>query len=755
MFTKNLAILTLALGIGAATAIFSFVHPMLLHPLLYPQADRLVVVEARDSKGGRGISWPEFQDDRKVTAFSDAAAFDIGFFFLTGIDEPEQIAGSLVTPNLFQTLRVSPVLGRDFRDGEDGVVILSDRCWKRRFAADPNILGRNIALDFARTPETERYTVIGVMPPDFRLYYSEFEVFVPLPRASMSEDRKARNLAVLARLADGVTLQQSRGAVSAIPREKDWISLVTLWEKSQTEDVRPGFLVLAGAAVLLLLIATANVAGLLLVRAQGRRREIAIRAALGASPWRLMRLLIGESLKLSVFAAAMGSILAWAGLRIIVSSLPASMFSFLPSLDRVVIDLPALFFAIAASIFACVTAGLFPAIATRHIDLVTGLKGADAIDSRWTHTILVAAEIAFSVVLLAGAGLLLKTMERINDIDPGVRFDHILALRVPVPRATDRAHAEIYYRELQTRLAALPGVQFVALASSQPLTGAHRQDRFEIPGRPDEPKADIRVVTPTYFATLGIPIHQGRAFDPADDHRAVISESLARKYWSGANPTGQVIRVRGESIEIVGVCGDTRDVLLSEPSAILYRNWRDEPDRAQQVDLRTFGDPLALVRAVNGVVRDLGGVVAEVRQASQFVDDVTWQQKQSARILSAFAALALALATVGLYGVISFAVARRRKEIGIRVALGARRSDVIALVLRESAMPVSAGLLLGLIGALALNQSLKSLFYEVVPADPQVLTAVILAIAFATLAASYIPTRRALSVDPANTLRSL
>ncbi|HEV1284790.1 MAG TPA: ADOP family duplicated permease, partial [Bryobacteraceae bacterium] len=699
---NGLAILTLALGIGAATAIFSFVHPMLLHPLLYPQSDRLVVVEARDSKGGRGISWPEFRDDRKVTAFSDVAAFDIGFFFLTGIDEPEQIAGSLMTPNLFRTLRVSPALGRDFRDGEDSVVILSDRCWKRRFGADPNILGRSIALDFARTPEVERYTVIGVMPPDFRLYYSEFEVFVPLPLASMSEDRKARNLAVLARLADGVTLEQSRTAVSAIPREKDWISLVTLWEKSQTEDVRPGFLVLAGAAALLLLIATANVAGLLLVRAQGRRREIAIRAALGASPWRLMRLLIGESLKFGVFAAAMGAILAWAGLRVMVASLPTSMFSFLPSLDRVVVDLPALFFAIGASMFACMIAGLFPAIAARHIDLVTGLQGAAAIDSRWTRTILVAAEIAFSVALLAGAGLLLKTMERINRIDPGFRFDRILTLRVPVPRATDRAHAEVYYRELQTRLAALPGVQSVALASSQPLTGAHRQDRFEIPGQLNEPKADFRVVTPSYFATLGIPIHQGRAFEPGDDHRAVISESLARKYWSGANPIGQVIRVRGESVEIVGVCGDTRDVLLSEPSATLYRAWRDEPDRAQQIDLRTFGDPLALVRAVNGVVRDLGGVVAEVRQASQFVDDVTWQQKQSARVLSAFAGLALALATVGLYGVVSFAVARRRKEIGIRMALGAHPADVIGLVLKESMLPVGIGLAAGLVLALAL-----------------------------------------------------
>jgi hypothetical protein len=282
------AIATLALGIGASTAMFSFVHPMLLHPFLYPRADRLVVLEARDGKGyPAGVSWPEYRDySRQASVFSDVGAFDIGFFFLTGVNQPEQIAGSLVTPNVFRMLGAAPALGRDFRDGEDSVAILSDACWKSRFGGDPSILGRNIALDFARTPQTERYTVIGVMPPDFWMYYSAFEVFVPLPRAAMSEDRNARGLAAFARLRDGATLQQARSAVSAIPHDEGLSSSVGLWEKSQTEDIRPSFLVLAGGAAILLLIATANVAGLLLVRAQGRRREIAIRAALGATPWR-------------------------------------------------------------------------------------------------------------------------------------------------------------------------------------------------------------------------------------------------------------------------------------------------------------------------------------------------------------------------------------------------------------------------------------------------------------------------------------
>jgi len=713
-----------------------------------------VTIEARDSRGARGVSWPEFQDDRHAPVFSDAAAFDIGFFFLTGVEEPEQIAGSLVTPNLFRMLGVHPNLGRDFRDAEDGVVILSDACWKHRFGGDPGILGREIALDFARTPQVEHYTVIGVMPPDFWMYYGAFEVFVPLPRAAMTEDRKARNLAAIARLGDGVTLGQARSAVSALPHEKDWTTTVNIWERSQTQDVRPGFLVLAGGAALLLLIAATNVAGLLLVRAQARRREIAIRAALGATPARLMRLLIGESLTVGLFAGALGTILAWWGLRIMVASLPkGGLFSFLPSLDRVEIDSPALGFAIGASVFASVMAGSFPAFAARRSDLVTGLKDGGAIDSPRARTALVTVEIALSVTLLAGAGLLLKTMQHINGIDAGFRADHLLTLRAPVPRGTDRAHAENYYRELIARLAALPGVRSAALTNAQPLTGVHRAERFEIPGRDDKPEADYRVVTPGYFATLGIPIHRGRAFDPRDQHRAVISEALARKYWNHSDPLGQTIRMHGDTIEIIGICGDTRDVLLREPAPILYRAWRDEPDRAKQVDLRTSADPLALARAVNGVVRDLGGVVAEVQQGSDFVEDATWQQKQSATVLSAFAGIALVLAVIGLYGVISIAIGRRTREIGIRVAIGARRGDVARLVLNQSMRPVAVGIVFGLAAAAALNRLVASLLYQVTPSDPLVLGSVAGAVAVAAFLACVVPLLRALRIDPLISLR--
>jgi putative ABC transport system permease protein len=748
-----LVVLTLALGISAVTAIFSFVRPMLLHPLLYPNANRLVVIQDRDQKGGRGSSWPEIRDIAKAPVFSGVAAWEFGFFFLTGGGESEQVAGSLVTPNLFRVLRVAPALGRDFRDGEDGVVILSDACWKHRFGADPNILGRSMPLNFAGTPANKPYTVIGVMPPDFWMYYRAFEVFIPLSRASMSEDRKVRDLAAFARLRDGVTLEQTRNFVRIMPHDKDWITEVRLWEKSQTEDIRSSAMVLSGGGLLLLLIATANAAGLLLVRAQGRRREIAIRAALGASPWSLKRLLIGESLNLGVFAGGIGVLLAWWGLRAMIASLPAGgLFDFLPSLDRVVIDWLVLLFAVAASMFACVIAGIFPASVAGQLDLVTTLKDGAAIASPGVQRALITAEIALSVTLLTGAGLLVKTMANINAIDPGFRSDHLLALRAPVLLTTDQTHATEYYNELQTRLAALPGVQSVALASSQPL-GFHLRKTFVIPGRSDPAEADYQVVTPNYFVTLGIPIRQGRAFDARDDHRALVNQSLARKYWNGDNPIGKVIRIQDKSVEIIGICGDTRDALLREPEPMLFRSWRDDPDAAQQVDVRTLGDPLALAGAVKRVVHDVGGAVAEVHRSSEFIDDVTWQQKQSSRVLSAFAMLALALAVIGLYSIISLAISRRTREIGIRVAIGARPSDVVWLVLRESARPVLTGLALGLATALSMSRLLTSILYGVAPSDPMVLAWVFAVVTIAAICACLVPLWRALRVDPMISLR--
>jgi predicted permease len=749
MFTMHrnlLAASTLALGVAACAAIFSFVHPLLLSPFSYPHASELVTIESRDPKGNPlPTTLADFQAwSAETRVFSSIAAFDIGFFFLNNADEPEQIPGALVTPNLFRLLGISPVLGRDFNSDDDRVVILTDASWHRHFAADPNILGRSIALDFARTTEVERYTVIGVLPPNFWMYYAGFEVFVPLDRKS------AGNLNVIARLSGAGSrpaLREAQAALQAIPgsnlTDKDKTPLVRNWQHTAAQPVRPALVALAAASILLLLIASVNATSLLLARANARRREIAIRAALGATPTRILQLLLHESLQLALISAAAGALLAKALVTALINAIPPDLNSarLLPGLDRVTVDSTALAFAALIAAVACVAAQILPAIELRNIDLVTALKNATA--TRSPRKILVTAEVALSVVLLASAGLLLKTMARIQNIDLGFRPKNILVLRLPIPRGQQNAPALL--NASYEAIAALPGVQSAALTSYMPLTGERLRDFGQF-------HANDHIVSPNYFATLGVPLKHGRFFADSDRHRAVINEAMARRYWPNEDPIGRMLTLEGEQLEIVGIAADTRSRLFEKESPTVYRSSKDA--RASQIAIRTSSDPLQLAKAVRDAVARQGGTVAEISTMESFVKSDSWQHEQTATLTALFAALAFLLATVGLYGVISFAVARRRKEIGIRVALGASRSAVISLVLRESVIPVSIGLTAGLMLSLALNQSLKSLFYEVAPADPLVLTAVTLSIAIATLAASYIPTRRALSVDPATTLRA-
>jgi putative ABC transport system permease protein len=734
MFTIHrnlLAASTLALGIAACTAIFSFVHPLLLNPFTYPRASELVTIEARDPKGNPA---PATLEDfrgwaRQRGAFNGMAAFDIGFFFLTKADEPEQVAGALVTPNLFRLLGVAPVLGRDFAVNEDRVVILTDAAWKRHFAADPNILGRSIALDFARTPEVERYTVIGVLPPNFWMYYAGFEVFVPM------QEKNARNLYVIGRRAEGVNIAQAQSALQAIAIEKDKSALVRSWQDTAAQPVRSSLLTLAAASILLLLIASVNVTSLLLSRATARRREIAIRTALGATPSRILRLLLGESLQLALIAAAAGALLAKALVTLLIKTIPPDLNSarLLPGLDRVSVDWSALAFAALIAMAACIAAQILPSFELRNIDLVAGLKDAALSRSPLARKILVTAEVALSVVLLSAAGLLLKTMAHIENIDLGFQPKNLLVLRLPVPRGDPNAAARL--NACFEAIRALPGVQSAALTSSQPLTG----------------QAGSRAISPNYFATLGIALKRGRFFTEADRRRIVINEALARRDYPTEDPIGRTMTLEGQQWEIVGVAADTRSRLFEKEGPTVYRSNRDAS--ASQIAIRTAADPLTLARAVRTAVEAQGGTVAEISTMESFIKNDSWQHEQTATLTTLFAALAFLLATVGLYGVISFAVAGRRKEIGIRMALGARPADVIGLVFRESMTPAGIGLTLGVVLALALNQSLKSLFYEVTPADPGILTAVVASILIATVAASYIPARRALAVDPVTTLR--
>ncbi len=749
-FTRVIAaVLTMALGIGAATAIFSLVRPTLLHPFTFPRAGELVMIDERDPQGvANPVSFPDFRDwSSQRNALPQMGAFDIGFFELTGVDNPEEIPGALITPNLFRLLGVAPALGRDFRDGEERSVILSDAAWRKRFGADPNILGRNIALDFARTKEIERYTVVGVMPSNFWMYYGNFEVFVPLERGFIREDRKARGLIAIGRRAPGVSVEQAQAALSAIPMEPGWSGRVRDWEQSATQPVRAELLILSGSAGLLLLIASANVAGLLLVRAQARRREIAIRAALGASPMRLMRLLLGESLRVAIAAATIGGLLAWWGVSAMMAVLPADIEQtrLLPGLDRVAVDPWAMVFAGLAAFVSCMAAGLVPAWRARLVDLTTATKDTGSPASQRGRKMLVMVEVALSVVLLSGAGLLVKTLEKIRAIDLGFRPEKLLILRVPPPRG-DASPA--YYSELATRVGALPGVRSESLFSS--LTGRTR-DGFEIPGQPEKVQASYMIVQPGYFATFGIPLHRGREFDDRDQRRVIVNETLARRYWPHDDPVGRSMKLDGETLEVIGIAADTRPNVFRDPDPTVYSPLRDA--RAAQLAVRTSADPLRLARAITGVVRDLGGVVAEVGTMEHFVANNTWQQEQAGALLTGFAAIALILSTAGLYGIVSFALARRTREIGIRVAIGASRGDVAALVLRECLAPVGSGLVLGLTAALALRQSVAALLYQVAPADPWVLATVAIVTACGALVACGVPLRRALRIDPVIALR--
>jgi len=752
------AILTMAIGIGAATAIFSLIRPLLLHPFLFPRSSELLFIEERDPKGvATPVSYPDFRDwSSQRGVLSGLAAFDVGFFELTGVDNPEEVPGALVTTNMFRVLGVAPALGRDFRDGpdfqeEERSVILTDAAWKKRFGGDPNILGRTIALDFARTKEIERYTVIGVMPPDFWMYYGNFEVFVPLERGFIREDRKARGLTVIGRRAPNAGLPQVQSALAAIPIEPGWGVVAHSWEQSVTQPVRPELLLLAGAAGLLLLIASANVAGLLLVRAQARRREMAIRAALGASSSILMRLLLGESARVAMAAAILGAALAWWGVKTMMALLPPDieMTRFLPGLDRVTVDPAALVFAGVAALVSCLLAGLWPAMQARSAQagmaLTGALKDSGSRESRRAGKALVTAEVALSVMLLAGAGLLMKTLDRIRAIDLGFRPDRLLVLRVPAPRGE---LSPSYYSELSARVAALPGVRAAALYSS--LTGRGR-DGFQIPGAADKFSANEYIVQPGYFETFRIPLRRGRYFDDRDQRRVILNETMARRCWPNDDPVGRSILLDGAPLEIIGVVADTRPTVFRDPDPAVYRPLRD--GRAGQLGVRTAGDPMALASAVTDVVRDLGGVVAEVGTMQHFVENNTWRQEQVAALITVFAALALFLSTVGLYGVISFAVGRRTREIGIRVALGASRAEVIGLVLLETLRPVVLGLAIGLVAALFLGRFVAALLYQVQPADPVVLAAVALATASAALVACWLPLRRALRVDPLVALR--
>jgi len=781
------AVLTLGLGIGAGTAVFSVVESVLLRqpPLAAP--DRLVMVWLDDHQHGfprDEMSYPRFDDTRRLAAsLSGAAAFERQSFVLTGGgDEPEQLRGLAASASLFSVLGVRAALGRTFVAGEDvpgndRVVVLAHGLWVRRFGADPAIVGRRLQIN------SQPCVVIGVMPASFYFPDRQQELWMPLaPDAERRAQRNAIWLSVVARLRPAVALGQATAELDALNRrlgeqypntdQRAGTVLVRLRDQA-AEPLRRGLLVLAAAVVLVLLVACANVAGLQLARAAGREREMAARLALGAGPGRLVRQLLAESLALSALGGALGLLLAAWGVR----GLPALAPAELEPLASVHLDLGAALFALAAGAAAGIAAGVYPALRLLRHDRLSGLgqrTAGAAAGSQRLRQALVAAQLALAVLLLTGSGLLIHGLLRLEGMDTGFRPDHLLAVRVSLPAAryAHGAARQQFFDRLEQRLGADPRVRAVGAIESL-LLGAlpNASGSFTIAGRPADTAYVAEpltrdAITPGAPRVLGLPLLQGRAFTAADGAAAppvvIVDAAMARRFWPAGNAVGQRIAYGRRDdpsspwLTIVGVVADSR---RAEPGS---RAWLESfqpeaqyPRRSLMVMVRTGGDPLALAAAVRREIHrlDPDQPVAWISTVERLLADRLAPQRFDAALLGLFAAAALLMAAVGLYGVMSYLVTLRTQEIGVRMAIGARRADVLRLIAGRAAALAAAGAAAGTLAALALARWIASLLYGVGPLDPVAFTLAPLLLAAAATAAAWLPAWRASRVDPMSALR--
>jgi putative ABC transport system permease protein len=781
------AVLALALGIGASTAISSVVDGVLLRPLPYPDAGRLVMVSrhfARSAFPYGPLCLADYLDWRAGNrAFEDPAAFGQRRFDLTGTGEPEQVAGAEVTAGFFSALRVRPLLGRVFGPGEDGparqrLAVLSESLWRRRFGADPGVVGQAVDLDGNRS------TVVGVMPGGFHYPRQDSEVWTNLVFAPPTR-RGPFFYRGLARLAPGVTLAQAQAEVDAIARRIELgdprtsrltFPLQTLRE-AIVADARPALLVLFGAVSLVLLIAAVNVANLLLARATAREREMAVRLGLGAGRARLLRQLLTESGLLALTGGIAGVAVAALGLALLRAWNPGN----LPRIEEVRLDARVLGFTLLVSLLTGILFGLAPALQSSRADLASSLKEGGRGQSasagrRRTRAALVVAEIALSLLLLAGAALLLRSFVRLQQVETGFRVPaaRILTMQISpsAARYRDAGTSIALYERLLERVRHLPGVESAAVSDSLPPDREGDADTYVIAGRPLgpgelNPIVSAPTVSADYFHTLGIPLVKGRFFDARDRADsppvAIISAGLARRDFAGRDPMGPIdpigqrIKRSGPELhgspymEIVGVVGNTRYLGLARSTdAAYYEPLSQNGGRKLFLAVRsgTAAASLAplLRREVQAVDRDV--VVTAVATMEQALSDSVAQPRFRTALLAAFAAAAVLLAAIGIYGVVAWSVAQRTHEIGVRMALGARRADVLLLVVGQGAHLALAGIGLGLAGAFLLTRVLANLLFGVSATDPLTFILVPLLLAAVALAASLIPARRAAAIDP-------
>lgn len=770
------AILTLALGIGSATAIFSVVNALVLKPLPYEQPGQLVQVFESPRPGANNAVSPGIFTDwsNQTTLFEGFAAYRTVDLNLTGSGTPVRVNGLRMSAVGLHLLRARPILGRIFapdedQPGQDKVVVLTHHFWKTQFAGDPAILGRTVALN------SEPHTVVGVLPAGF-LPFEQQQFVLPFPfQPGWSEQRGGHFLRVNARLKPGVTLEQARAELIALsdrskPLYPEWkrtwsVSIVPLAEQLVT-DIKPALLVLLAAVGLVLLIGCGNVANLLLARAAGRAREIALRAALGASRGRVIRQLLAESVVLSALGGLLGLAFAYwstGALRAVIGSMNIARA------HEIAVDPTVLLAAIVISVLTGILFGLVPAFHASRVELTHALKdgtrGSSSPGLRLRRALIV-GEVALSLLLLVGAGLLARSFARLLEVPPGFDPRHALTLQLSLAEARypDNVRRSSFYQRVAERVAAIPGVTAAGLSASLPLTGV--SDQFvRIPGwagdRDPGYDADYDFCTPDYFRAMGIPLRRGRYFEPGDTagprRVAIINETLARTCFPDEDPIGRQLRYGTDTWEIVGVVGDVRMRRLHRAiPGMVYRPQSTDPWRTATLTVRTAGDPHAFAEPIRKAILELDPdqPVSNVRSLEEVVARSVGDRRLTALLLGLFAGAALALAAVGLYGVIAYAVVQRTRELGIRVALGASRRHILTLVLAQGMVLVVIGLGVGLAGAFGLTPLLQTMLYEIKPADPLSFAAVSALLLLVALFASWLPARRAARVDPMVALRA-
>ena len=776
-------ILTLALGIGANTAIFSFANGILLRPLPYPQSDRLAVLDETALKRGidsMSVSFPNFLDWREQNkVFEDIGAYyGTSRFSLTGAGEPTEIRGSYISHGLLEILRVSPQLGRSFtanedRPEEDTVVILGHDLWQRNFGGDLNVIGKKITIS------NRARTVIGVMPRGFR-FPEISELWVPLALTTKDFTRTDHGLNAIARLKDGVSITEAQTEMNNIaarieqqnPVTNEGLGVkVTSLHENLSGDYRQALLILLGVVGFVLLVACVNVANLMLARATARQKEFALRAALGAGRWRIMRQLLIESLLLAIVGGALGFALSLWALHLLLTAIPIQ----LPFWMNFAIDLRVLGFTLAITLITGIIFGGIPALQTSRVDLNDTLKegGRGSAGVRaGARSLLVVTEIALSLILLVGAGLMIQSLLRLQRVNIGLDAKNILTATVLLPRAKYREDEQrgTFFKQLVERVRGLPGVQAASATATLPLGGGNWGRGITVEGYPVLPVGQAQmiqhtVVTPGYFRTMGIPLLSGRDFTDADTKGSpdvtIIDERLAREYWPNDTPIGKRVRFGPpEDNEpwhiVIGVVGAVRHQRVQEDTRkSVYLPHLKMPVTGLTVVARTSSSPRELAGAIRREVAQLDPdlPISRISTMEDVVAESIWQPRLYATLFAVFAAGALILALIGIYGVMAFLVQTRTHEIGVRMALGATARDVFKLIVGRGMKLTAIGVLVGVGGAIALTRLMHGLLFNTSATDPITFILISVLLSLAAFFACYVPARRAAKVDPLVALR--